>query len=62
MKRIPRLRSANEQGRGRGAQRVRAKVRASIGVARKRRGEEVKGRMGSFINSFNPSAIGWRRP
>lgn len=62
MKRIPRFRSANGQGRGKGVQRVKAKARASIGVVRKRRGEEVRGRMGSFINSFNPSATGWRSP
>lgn len=49
-------------GRGMGAQRVRARVRASMGVARKRMGEEVDGRTGSLINSLTPSAIGWRRP
>lgn len=58
MKRIPRFRSASGKGRGIGAQRVRAKVRASIGVVKNRKGEEVKGRMGSFMNSFSPSAIG----
>lgn len=58
MNRIPRFRSATGWGIGIGAQRVRAKVRARVGVARKRKGEEVEGRMGSLINSLTPSAIG----
>lgn len=41
-----------------GAQRVRAKVRASIGVAINRMGEEVAGRTGSLIKSLTPSAMG----
>lgn len=45
-----------------GAQRVRARVRASIGARRNRTGEDVEGRTGSLMNSFTPSAIGWRRP
>ena len=59
---MPRLRSAIGKGRGIGAQRVRARVRASMGVKRNSTGEDVEGRTGSFINSFSPSAIGWRRP
>ena len=43
---------------GIGAQRVRASVRARIGVIRNKNGEEVEGRIGSLINSFTPSAIG----
>lgn len=43
---------------GMGAQRVRASVKASIGVAKKRNGEAVEGRIGSLIKSFTPSAIG----
>lgn len=43
---------------GIGAHRVSASVRASIGVARNRNGEEVEGRTGSLIKSFRPSAIG----
>lgn len=58
IKRMPRLRSAIGKGRGMGVQRVRARVRASIGVNRKRMGEDVEGRTGSFIKSFNPSAMG----
>ena len=45
-------------GMGIGAQRVRASVRARIGVARNRKGEEVDGRMGSLMKSLTPSAIG----
>lgn len=47
---------------GMGAHRVRARVRASIGVARKRNGEDVEGRTGSLMNSFTPSAIGCKSP
>lgn len=47
---------------GIGAQRVRARVSASMGVRRNRTGEAVEGRTGSLIKSFTPSAIGWRRP
>lgn len=43
---------------GIGAQRVRARVSASIGVTKNRNGEEVDGRTGSLINSFTPSAMG----
>lgn len=59
---MPRLRSAIGKGRGMGVHRVSARVRANIGVRRKRMGEEVEGRTGSFKKSFRPSAIGWRRP
>lgn len=40
----------------------RARVRAVVGAARNRNGEDADGRIGSLINSFRPSAIGWRRP
>lgn len=56
--RIPRFRSAIGYGRGIGVQRARARVRAAIGVRRKRAGEEVDGRTGSLMNSFTPSAMG----
>lgn len=62
MKRMPKFKSAMGKGRGMGVQSIRAKVRASMGVKRKRMGEEVDGRTGSFIKSFSPSAMGWRRP
>lgn len=58
----PRLRSASEKGRGRGAQIEIARRRASIGVARNRIGEDVEGRIGSLMNSFTPSARGCKRP
>ena len=47
---------------GIGAHKVMARVKASIGVKRKRTGEDVEGRTGSLINNFTPSAIGWRSP
>ena len=59
---MPRLRSTTGYGKGRGAQRVRARVSASIGARRNRTGDAVEGRTGSLINSFTPSAMGWRRP
>lgn len=59
---MPRFRSVIECGMGMGAHRVRARVRASIGVARKRNGEDVEGRTGSLMNSFTPSAIGCKSP
>jgi len=61
-KRTPRLRSRIGEGRGIGAQRTKASVRASMGAAKNKMGEEVEGRTGSLINSLTPSAIGWSRP
>ena len=57
-KRIPKLISAMGRGRGIGAHKVRASVKANIGVRRNKAGEDVEGRTGSFIKSFSPSAIG----
>ena len=56
--RTPKLRSITGCGIGMGAHRVRASVRAIIGVSKKRNGEEVRGRMGSLMKSLMPSAIG----
>lgn len=56
--RMPRFRSASENGIGRGVQIEIARVRASIGVIINRIGEEVDGRIGSLMNSFTPSASG----
>lgn len=53
-----RFMSVTGWGRGRGAHRVRASVRASVGVAKNKKGEDVEGRTGSLMNSFTPSAIG----
>lgn len=58
----PRLRSAREKGRGRGAQMEIARRRASIGVIMNRIGEDVEGRIGSLMNSLSPSARGCNRP
>ena len=58
IKRMPRFRSRMGYGMGRGAHKVRARVRANIGAKRKRMGEAVEGRTGSLVNSLTPSAIG----
>lgn len=58
MKSTPRLRSVIGYGIGIGIQRVRARVRASIGVAKNRIGEDAYGRTGSLIKSLTPSAMG----
>lgn len=47
---------------GIGAHSVIASVKANIGVARNRNGEDVEGRTGSLINSFTPSAMGCSSP
>lgn len=60
--RMPRLRSITGWGMGMGAHSVIARVNASIGVAKKRTGDEVEGRTGSLINNLTPSAIGCSRP
>lgn len=60
--RNPKFRSVREKGSGRGAQTVIARSRASIGVIRKRVGEEVDGLMGSLMNNLTPSATGCKSP
>lgn len=62
IKRIAKSRLITGWGRGIGAQRVRARVSASIGASINKRGEEEEGRTGSLIKSLTPSAIGCRRP
>lgn len=62
IKRMLRLRSVTGCGRGMGAHKVRARVRASIGARRNRTGDEEEGRTGSLMKSFTPSAIGCRSP
>lgn len=47
---------------GIGAHRIRARVNATIGVIINNIGEAAAGRTGSLMKSFNPSAIGCRRP
>lgn len=59
---MPRLRSVTGRGIGIGAHRVMARVKASMGVARNRKGEDADGRMGSLMKSLTPSAMGCRRP
>lgn len=58
IKSILRFRSVTGKGRGRGAHSVSASVRAKVGVARNKNGEDVEGRTGSLIKSLTPSAIG----
>lgn len=58
----PRLRSVMEIGIGRGAQIIRARNRARVGVIINSVGEEGEGRTGSLVKSFTPSATGWSRP
>lgn len=62
IKRIPRLRSVTGYGMGMGAHNISARVRANIGVAKNKNGEEVEGRTGSLIKSLTPSAIGCSKP
>lgn len=58
IKRIPRVKSEAGTGRGIGNQSESAKVRAKAGARVNIRGEEVRGEVGSLINSLMPSAIG----
>lgn len=60
--RTPKFRLMTGWGIGIGAQRVRARVSARIGVARNKNGEDVEGRTGSLINNLTPSAIGCNKP
>lgn len=62
MNNSPRLRSARGYGIGSGVQMEIARRSASIGVVMNRIGDDVDGRIGSLMNSFTPSATGWRRP
>ncbi len=55
---IPKFRSAIGKGRGIGVHRVKARVKAKIGVIINKRGEAVEGRIDSLIKSFRPSAKG----
>lgn len=56
--RIPRFKSVTGCGMGIGAHRVIARVSASMGVARNKKGDDVDGRIGSLMNSLTPSAMG----
>lgn len=54
----PKLRLIIEWGSGSGIHISRAKVKAVVGAARNKNGEDADGRTGSLIKSFKPSAIG----
>ena len=49
-------------GSGKGIHMIMARARARDGAKINRVCDEVDGRMGSFVNNFSPSAIGWRSP
>lgn len=59
---MPRFRLIRGCGIGRGIHRLRASVSDRVGAIINRDIEVVRGRMGSFINSFMASANGWRMP
>lgn len=54
----PRLRLIIGWGRGSGIHISRARVKAAVGAAKNKNGEDADGRTGSLIKSFRPSAIG----
>lgn len=58
----PKFKSVIGAGMGKGAQIIRARKSASVGVRINSVGEEGDGRIGSLVNNFTPSAIGCRRP
>lgn len=60
--RIPKFNSMNASAIGIGIHRRRAKIKASIGAKKNNCGMEEEGLIGSLINNFTPSAIGWSRP
>lgn len=59
---MPRLRLMRGCGIGRGTHRLRARVRERVGAIINNDMEVVRGRMGSFINSFIASANGCKIP
>lgn len=59
---MPRLRLIRGWGIGRGIHRLRARVRERVGAMMNNDIEVVKGRIGSFINSFMASANGCKIP
>lgn len=54
----PRLNVVSSAGIGRGAQIIRARVSAIVGIVINSIVEEIVGRRGSLMNSFTPSAMG----
>lgn len=60
--RIPRLRLISGCGIGSGIHRLNANVRDRVGAIINSEIDVVRGRMGSFINSFIASANGWKIP
>lgn len=59
---IAKLRLIIGVGIGIGVHSINARVRAIVGARIKRVGEDVNGRVGSFVNNFRASAIGCKTP
>lgn len=59
---MPKFRLIRGWGIGRGIHRLKANVRERVGAIMNSDSEVVRGRMGSFINSFMASANGCRMP
>lgn len=59
---MPKFRLISGCGIGRGTHRLNASVNDSVGAMMNREIEVVRGRMGSFINSFMASANGCKMP
>lgn len=47
---------------GIGTHNIKARVIARMGAVINRNRDDVIGMIGSFVNNFTASAIGWRRP
>lgn len=62
MNRTPKFMLISGYGMGSGIHMVRARDKARIGARINIDMEDVRGRRGSFVNSFTASAMGWRRP
>lgn len=60
--RIPRLRLIRGWGKGRGIHRLRASERDKVGAMINSEMDVVRGRIGSFMNSFMASANGCKIP
>ena len=58
IRRMLRLMSVIAVGMGISAQSVNARVKASVGARANKIGEDVEGKLGSLMKSFNPSAKG----
>lgn len=62
IKRMLRFKSECGIGSGSGAHTIIARVRAKVGANKNRTWDDDDGRIGSLVNNFTPSAIGWSSP